>query len=47
VAEFRGWLRAIGRVAVLVSLYNELVTAKLLGKGRSRAAVKPVFRKRT
>jgi len=30
VAEFRGRLRAIGRVAVLVSLYNELVTAKLL-----------------
>ena len=30
MAEFRGRLRAIGRVAVLVSLYNELVTAKLL-----------------
>lgn len=30
MAEFRGRLRAIGRVAVLVSKYNELVTSKLL-----------------
>jgi 6,7-dimethyl-8-ribityllumazine synthase len=30
VAEYRGRLRAIGRVAVLVSRYNEVVTAKLL-----------------
>jgi 6,7-dimethyl-8-ribityllumazine synthase len=30
VAEFRGRLRAVGRVAVLVSRYNEVVTAKLL-----------------
>ena len=30
MAEFRGRLRAIGRVAVLVSRYNEVVTAKLL-----------------
>jgi 6,7-dimethyl-8-ribityllumazine synthase len=30
VAEIRGRLRAVGRVAVLVSRYNELVTVRLL-----------------
>ena len=30
MAEFSGRLRAVGRVAILVSRYNEIVTSKLL-----------------
>jgi 6,7-dimethyl-8-ribityllumazine synthase len=35
VPEFSGRLRAVGRVAIIVSRYNELVTAKLLEGARS------------
>jgi 6,7-dimethyl-8-ribityllumazine synthase len=38
VAEFSGQLRRVGRVALIVSRYNELVTARLLDGARTCCA---------
>jgi 6,7-dimethyl-8-ribityllumazine synthase len=38
VAEYSGRLRRVGRVAIVVSRYNELVTSKLLDGARSCCA---------
>lgn len=38
MAEYSGRLRRVGRVAIVVSRYNELVTAKLLEGARSCCA---------
>ena len=38
MSEYDGQLRPIGRMAIIVSRYNELVTAKLLAGARATAA---------